>query len=290
MARKPAAKAAKASYKQLDRETERELLLRFQATGDAEAASRLFEAQRGWSEKLAKEFCSRHGWWDIETAVAAAYLGVFESMRRFDPARSNRLSTVVWFGVQNVLRRDYAARGFIHVADNAHDKEAAGLTRRPTDPECVTALVWPETDYDECQFSTEEFDRVERAMSRLETRERWILEQRLMYGKTLVQVGAQLGVTKERVRQIQIKATRRLRVVLGLEQDSSRASAETEVLRWQIVQHLETHGPSTHDEIAKGIGRNWQSVRTSLRTLTLGPVERSAEQLYSIRELEAVSA
>jgi RNA polymerase sigma-32 factor len=61
--------------------------------------------------------------------------------------------------------------------------------------------------------------RVQDALQGLSTRERWILDHRVLSrdeeGETLEALGRRLGVSKERVRQLEARALQKLRGALG---------------------------------------------------------------------------
>jgi RNA polymerase sigma factor (sigma-70 family) len=66
----------------------------------------------------------------------------------------------------------------------------------------------------------EEGDRAEllgAALSELTKRQRYVLEQHFLRGRTMRDLAAELGVTHQAIQQIEQKALRRLRLFSGLE-------------------------------------------------------------------------
>ena len=128
--------------------------------------------------------------------------------------------------------------------------EAAGITIEAVDrmlslqtkdvsldaPSKVTDLPLTETlpaEQNECLesslFRREACDRVRQAMEYLNERERRILDLRYGFAndnpKTLEQIGQTLNLTKERVRQIEIRARKRMKNILSSQAEEVTAMA-----------------------------------------------------------------
>ena len=58
------------------------------------------------------------------------------------------------------------------------------------------------------------FKLLEVAELRLRRREAYVVVRRIMHGQTYSEVARELGVTQERIRQIEVKAVRKLKTVL----------------------------------------------------------------------------
>lgn len=127
-----------------------ELCQRAQA-GDPAAWEQLLAANQGLCHRLAGRV--RRPGFDYEDALQEARLGFLEGARRFDPARGNRLSTVVVPWMLQRLRRAAAdATRPIRFPAHAHEADdklrraearlAAELGREPTDEELLAVTRW----------------------------------------------------------------------------------------------------------------------------------------------------
>jgi RNA polymerase sigma factor (sigma-70 family) len=176
---------------------EGELLVKF-------AGVRQFVARRYARSRLARDLAM-----DWDDLLQVAWIGVLRAIRTHRPdAGANILTWVVnnaRFSVQRALsyanarmRRIYRVSRSIDAASNPLDGEGGTLldtiAAREPKPDEVTPFVV-------------------RALAHLREhghhREAEILEARLLDGRTLQEIGDQLGVSRERVRQIEAKAIKR---------------------------------------------------------------------------------
>lgn len=179
-------------------------------------------ALAAWCAKAAyKGWVARRITWD--DAVAAATLGLVEAARRFDPSRGTRFTTfAVWYcrsrvqdaattgGVVSVPRIDRGA---------TRREETAACAARATARHRPLAADWeesmPHADASavrDAEAAAHAAARVGPLLRRLDARSREVVLARLS-GETLADVGRRLGVTRERVRQIQARAMRRMRAL-----------------------------------------------------------------------------
>ena len=83
--------------------------------------------------------------------------------------------------------------------------------------EQIVALMPPDamglelTDFDQYMHMRELPERIEEAIDTLDERKQYILRSRFFEDKTLDELGKELGVSKDRVRQIEAQALRQLR-------------------------------------------------------------------------------
>jgi RNA polymerase primary sigma factor len=142
------------------------------------------------------------GFFDL---VSDGNMSLIRAVEKFDYARGNKFSTYAsWAIMKNYART---------IPDEHRRRDRF----RAADMELLQAA--PDDRADESQRRIEESDRlhqVEKFLDRLDAREQTIIIRR--YGldhvhepQTLKEVGTALGVTKERVRQIEAKALEKLR-------------------------------------------------------------------------------
>jgi RNA polymerase primary sigma factor len=160
---------------------------------------RIIEANLRLVISVAKRLTCPEG--DLSERVSDGNLALVKAVDRFDYARGNKFSTYATWAILNDLRRTERRRNrhvrFVHgdwvmlraAADtraDEHEQEEAHRQRR-------------------CQ--------VERLLDRLDGRERTIIAGRYGIGgteKTLKEIGAELGITRERVRQLELRAQEKL--------------------------------------------------------------------------------
>jgi RNA polymerase primary sigma factor len=141
--------------------------------------------------------------YDLSECVSDGSVALMQAVDGFDYARGNRFSTYATWAIRNVLaeqeRRFIRGRG---QPLGIHEESVAA-------PDSDTL----EQEREEAQ--SERRNAVKRWLGRLDKRERLIVSSR--YGidgvpqQTLVQIGRELGVSKERVRQIATRALAKLR-------------------------------------------------------------------------------
>lgn len=84
-------------------------------------------------------------------------------------------------------------------------------TGEDSDNELGEFVPAPAVDFDEAAHQSELAQALKNALSRLDERERQILNLRYRDQLTLEQTGARFGITRERARQIEVEALRKLR-------------------------------------------------------------------------------
>ena len=158
------------------------------------AEQALVEANRGLAIKFGRQ-CAQRGSDEsaMDDAVQEAMLALMRAARGFDPSRGFKFST-------------YASTSIIMDAT----KHRANAHRRRIKSECDVYDYSPE-DHREKPACGLELAELAAAMASLDPRMRRVIEMRFRDGATLDEVGKAIGVTKECVRQIQLKATATLR-------------------------------------------------------------------------------
>jgi len=195
-----------------------------------------------WAERM----CKRYSWWlkavPMEDLVAACWVGVCQAARSYDPSRGAKFSTwAVWWmtsALQDAMG-DYGTislpRRVVNDAmSNRLDKsrlERVWLARRPLSlvvsgdsfyesggGECTDELM-PDRSMqaEEIVEQADEASRVHAALDRIHAREAQAVRLVFLEGKTLQVAGQEMGVTRERVRQLKERGLESLRKVLEAE-------------------------------------------------------------------------
>lgn len=182
-------------------------LVKLAQAGDREAAGALLEQHRWALLGMAKNSKARG--MDFDDRLQTARLMFLESLQKFDPQCGIRLSTFTYRYVLMRLRsvalysgvihlRYYARKHFPELADRAMHvgqlKETSPAVARESS--LLREHEFPDLDGDL------RWRAVQAAMQEIPERNRQIIQARLE-GKTLLQIGAMLGISKERVRQLE---------------------------------------------------------------------------------------
>jgi RNA polymerase sigma factor (sigma-70 family) len=182
----------------------------------------IVDLNRGIAGKVAKRFA-----WAGTSAAdrrAAAYLGLCYAAATFNPSLGIRFSTYAFSCCRREVWEDYGRDHVInqprHVLEgriSAHLGEQARQVRQvelwPTE---ILADVIPNPREFEFDDPDPMPGRIRQVMARyLSRRERAIVEARIA-GRTLAEVARELGISKERVRQIEASAYRRIRTMMGV--------------------------------------------------------------------------
>jgi len=155
--------------------------------------------------RLVPSIAKRHSTQMVAFAaiVSEGNMALIDAVESFDYARGNRFSTYAGWAI---------TRRFARMLP----QEAS---RVPTvDDEILDAAARVETDFDALKPAVVAAG-VTRALASLPGRDRFVIESRFGLGDrakpaTLAELGALFGVTKERVRQIELQALRRLRRIV----------------------------------------------------------------------------
>lgn len=199
-------------------QTNERLVARYQS-GDRAALALLYQQNLNFLWKMAIRYASPQ---DREDAVQEGALVLLRCADVFDPARGHKFITLLWPAVCNRLTQWRAKQTLVRVPYSAL-KAGVGPFRWVREDDEGAWILPNVTDY---RAHESDLDRQERewleGQAMLETilrrmlgsRELVIVRRRLQ-GATLREIGAELGVTKERVRQIQNRALGRLGVDAG---------------------------------------------------------------------------
>ncbi len=212
------------------RQEERALAGRFATADEAlEAREQLILSCLPWAFKISKRYWNR----SLPTEDIAQYAmwGIIEAVETFDPARG-RLTTWASWHVRKRIKHGIANDAYaVRLPQNVFydGKRTSAACREKADTvrkgvRCIDVLDQGEdealqyedstaVDADEADWVRSRREQVERAMGSLDERQQEVIRLRYQ-GMTLRAVGKELGVSRERVRQVQVVAMEKLRTSL----------------------------------------------------------------------------
>lgn len=172
----------------------------------------LFEAHRElvsiWVAKL--WVLHRYARLEVEDLEQMGYLGLWHAATRFDPARGVQFDTYATVCIRGLILQGVHRYRFGGGADPARLR-LCGMDR---DAEAVIDLFGEASDdVFERAAHADDLEHLRRGLDRIPAREAHVLRARAE-DRTLQQIGAELGVSREMVRQIELQALPRLRRAL----------------------------------------------------------------------------
>lgn len=213
----------------LTADEERALAVRWR-NGDERAMQRLVECHLPLARKYASHFAAGRS---LEDLVSEACIGLLEAAKRFDPDRGFRFSTFARHWVlaavtDYVIRSDNVVRGPV----DAKGRRAFWRGQTPKSVSLSTPvyegddLTLGDTIADPCDTPDQTAEQIidaernsaalKRCIAGLPKRTATIIRRRHLSedGCTLDDLGAELSISKERVRQIEGKAFEKIRAVM----------------------------------------------------------------------------
>lgn len=177
-----------------------------------EERNRIVEENLGLATHFAEDYAASR--MEFEDLVQEARLGLIDAAERFDPKRGTKFSTYArWHILKRIMDAIHNRNEIVrvprrrpsHICASLNDDDAAEIQ---DDSPTVESML------DESAM----VDRVRLCIGQLPPREAIVI--RLRHGvntekMTLVKVAAVLGVSRERVRQIQASAEEKLRALLS---------------------------------------------------------------------------
>lgn len=156
---------------------------------------------------------------EYDDLVSAGMEALAKSAAHFRPEEGFKFHTYVSHAVWRAVCREsalVARRGFVHVPLRYREGSSYGFPNvpQPTSLDVIDDDVLhdhPMNDSEE-RLSNAKMT-LEQLLPALPPRWRWVLERRYLDSWTLDEVAAHLGVTRERARQIQHRALKKLREV-----------------------------------------------------------------------------
>lgn len=176
--------------------------------GSIEARNCIVEANIGLVWAVARR-CIRFArpGLDVEDLVSAGVFGLMKAIDGFDPTRGVRFSTYATKAIRQHIRREMQI--WTELPRLPVGEPETWPHRIAVDPEIIDATTaGREPDPAEAAEAADLFASMTEACN---AQERFVLRCRFADGATLAGVGVGLGVTKERVRQIQVQALGRMR-------------------------------------------------------------------------------
>lgn len=167
---------------------------------------------------------------DRDDLMAAGRIGLLDAIRRYDPSRGTKFSTMAWHRIRGAVRDEL--RGMDHLSrrqrqrerevpgtNGVHAKAPDSLQRIMGDADgiaVIETLSDPDaTDPADDTHRSEVSKIVRDAIAGLPDRERLVVEWCDLAGRTLEDVGTELGVSASRVSQLKSDAHRTLARMLG---------------------------------------------------------------------------
>jgi RNA polymerase sigma factor (sigma-70 family) len=209
-------------------------LLRLAKAGDHEAQTRLLRQFDRLVYQLSCYYATKRVGTDVEDLAQAGRMGLLYAMRKYDEKRINpatrlsyRFITIASHWVRNYVQKEDSG-GPIYVPCSAYKRpavEAQSIAAKNTlsldspdqfgeaaewpDPHAEDLLAVNRVEYDDAI----DFGRLIRRLK--DRRQRRVIQGRFFEGKMLHEIGAELGVSKERIRQLEATALASLRRLFG---------------------------------------------------------------------------
>lgn len=200
-----------------------ELIARAQA-GDTHARNALILRHLGFVHMLIARVCKRAKFKQpYDELVAVAVAKFVQCIMLFDPSHGVKITTYSGLGieqeVQKAINRDSPITRPYNVPDNPQHMPAWERAGRPSvdmhEPKHAPLMPSIAGDGFARLEHEERKDIVRWAFDQLNVREKSVMVMRKVDGMTLQEVGAVLGCTRERVRQIEVKAIARMKGLIA---------------------------------------------------------------------------
>jgi RNA polymerase sigma factor (sigma-70 family) len=208
-------------YSNLTHEQERELAKRYQQ-GDGAAGQKIIHANLRFVVKVSRKFFySGHNCLDI---VQEGNLGLIKALERFDPERGIPFIYYAVWWVEATIKAFMQKSGKVHTGSLRHAKNLLSLDEHIGNDDndkdrwidFLTDGSDPEKQYYGKERSHDISSLFQHCFASLSQREVSVIKQRFYADPPikLKEIGMQLGVSRERVRQIQMRSMEKLKQVL----------------------------------------------------------------------------
>jgi RNA polymerase sigma-32 factor len=221
----------------LTREAEQTLARRWRDQKDERAMHSMVRAHEPLARSITKRYNKFVGAILPEDLHSEAYIGLLEAAKRFDPDLGIRFSTYAqhWiraaitdhiFKVSTIVRSPSHGKGKLAfwrgektIAVSMESRIAGEDNDLTLGDTFVSEGPLPDELAEESIDGQRLTEEIRRALSRLKDREREIIRARYLKedSETLAVVAERFGISRERVRQIEVVALNRLRKYMGVE-------------------------------------------------------------------------
>lgn len=226
--------------------------------------------------RLAMNFAikRRHIRLQFEDVFGLCILGLMQAAKGFNPDRGYRFSTMAMKCMSNIISR-YAAkwRDQIQMPRDYQTKalspQASAAVKRTKRALYNSVSVSVENedgmsvaDYmvaapPQPEFGEDDFKNLAAKIARLREQDRFVLTSRFLEERTLEEVGQMIGVTRERVRQIEAQAIQRLQAMMGV--DVPPPKPPKEPAKQKLRRGFACMSPEKRREIAAKGGQTSQA-------------------------------
>ena len=210
-------------YEHLSKQEEKELILKCR-NGDIDARNKLLESNLKFVFDIAKKYTGRGV--PISDLISEGNMGLIRAYEKFDETKDVKfISYAVWWIKQAML--ECIRKNTLKETNETSEVESITSVFEKTvtddEDEYVTkkeTMMSDEEDEAKRELHKNQKKIVDKILEKLSWRERYIVEQ--YYGidkkeeKNLEEIGVDLGITKERVRQIKLAALNKLRTEILL--------------------------------------------------------------------------
>ena len=204
-------------YKPISREKERKLLFKAK-NGDLDAQNEILTSNLRFVFNVASRYKGQGA--AISDLISEGNLGLVKAIQKFNPEKDVKfISYAVWW-VRNSMQEFIKKRQVCLNIEKDEDTLNIPLTSNKipdTEDEWVErkdAVLSDEEDEAKRELHKNQRKIVNELLGILEGREKYIVEQYYGIGckeKNLEEIGRELGITKERVRQIKLSCLNKLR-------------------------------------------------------------------------------
>ncbi len=208
-------------YRQLSHEEEYKLTRQYQEGNEA-AGQEIVKTNLMFVVNVCRKyFYSGHNYLDI---IQEGNLGLIQALKRFDPERGVRFTSYAVWWIKAFIKKFMYKSTKVHTGTLTHARELVSLDEQLGSDDATNSRLLdfltdeddPEKLFHVRQVSDNISSLLAESFRFLSKREVFILRKRFFSDPplTLKQIADQLGVSRERVRQIEAKSIKKLKKIL----------------------------------------------------------------------------